>query len=181
MKILAIAGSPRRKGNSNYLVDVALKAAEKLGAETEKIVLSDFKVAPCQGHNNCGSRDTCVQKDDANWILDRLCEADGVIFSTPVYYYNVSAQLKALIDRTYFLYMHDRKPKSQAVGLIVVAESAGIEDTLHTLNQYVDETFSEKKVFTVSGYAGRCGEVKNNAGLVQEAEKLGRQMVEALR
>ena len=181
MKILAIAGSPRKKGNSNYLVDVALKTAEKLGAQTEKVVLSDFKVAPCQGHDNCGSRDTCVQKDDASWILDKLCEADGVIFSTPVYYYNVSAQLKALIDRTFFLYMHDRKPRAKVVGLIVVAESSGIEDTLHTLNQYIDETFSKKKVFTVSGYASKCGEAKNNAGLVQDAENLGKQMMEALK
>jgi len=181
MKILAIAGSPRRKGNSNYLVDVALKEAEKLGARTEKIVLSDFKIAPCLGHDNCSSRATCAQKDDASQILDKLCDADGVIFSTPVYYYNVSAQLKALIDRTYFLYTHGRKPVAKAIGLIVVAESAGIEDTLHTLNQYLDETFHDKKVFTVSGYAGRCGEAKSNAKLVQDAENLGKQLAEALK
>jgi multimeric flavodoxin WrbA len=114
-------------------------------------------------------------------ILEKFCEADGVIIATPVYYYNVSAQLKAFIDRNYFLYMHDKKPQAKVVGLIVIAESSGIEDTLHALNQFLDETFAKKKVFTVSGYAGRCGDVMNNAKLVQDAKDLGRQIVEALR
>ena len=181
MKILAIVGSSRLKGNTNYLVDVALREAKNLGAKTEKVILSQYEVNPCQGHDSCGSSDVCVQKDDTGWILEKFCEADGVIIATPVYYYNVSAQLKAFIDRNYFLYMHDKKPQAKVVGLIVIAESSGIEDTLHALNQFLDETFAKKKVFTVSGYAGRCGDVMNNAKLVQDAKDLGRQIVEALR
>jgi len=181
MKILAVAGSPRIKGNSTYLANVALDEAEKLGAETESIVLSQYRVNPCQGHDDCGSFDTCVQKDDAPRILDKMCQADGVIIATPVYYYNVSAQLKAFIDRSYFLYTHGRKPKAKVIGLIVVAESSGIEDALHTLGQYVDETFVKKEVFTVSGYAGRCGDAVSDIKLTRDASNLGRQIVEALR
>ncbi|TET68945.1 MAG: flavodoxin family protein, partial [Dehalococcoidia bacterium] len=117
MKLLAIVGSPRLKGNTNYLVGQALKEAAALGAETEKIVLSQYVVNPCLGHDNCASFDACQQKDDAGWILDRLCQADGVIIATPVYYYNVSAQMKAFIDRNYFLYKHNQKYKARAVGI----------------------------------------------------------------
>ena len=108
MKILAIVGSPRPKGNSNYLVDQALEEASKLAVDTEKIVLSQYEVNPCLGHDDCASFESCLQKDDAGWIFDRFREADGVILATPVYYYNVSAQMKAFIDRNYFLYTHDQ-------------------------------------------------------------------------
>jgi multimeric flavodoxin WrbA len=84
MKILAIVGSPRLKGNTNYLVDVALREAKNLGAKTEKVILSQYEVNPCQGHDNCGSLDVCVQKDDTGWILEKFCEADVVIPPSPV-------------------------------------------------------------------------------------------------
>jgi len=183
MKLLAIVGSPRLKGNTNYLVDQALEEAATLGAETEKIVLSQYAVNPCLGHDDCASFDACQQKDDAGWILDRLCEADGVILATPVYYYNVSAQMKTFIDRNYFLYKHGIKSRARAVGVIVVAGSEGIEDTLHTLKQFIDEPFDveEDKIFIAYGYADRLGEAKNNRPLVEKARKLGRQMVESLK
>lgn len=183
MKLLAIVGSPRLKGNTNYLVDQALKEAAKLGAQTEKLVLSQYKINPCLGHENCASFDSCQQKDDTGWILDRFCEADGVILATPVYYYNVSAQMKTFIDRNYFLYKHDRKSQARAVGIIVVAGSEGVEDTLYTLKQFVDESFdtSEDRKLIVCGYADRIGEARTNLLLVDEARNLGRQLVEILK
>ncbi len=84
MNILAIVGSPRLNGNTNYLVDQALKEAARLGAQTEKIVLSQYKLGPCQGHENCNEFDSCLQKDDGTWILKRFCEADGLILATPL-------------------------------------------------------------------------------------------------
>jgi hypothetical protein len=69
------------------------------------------------------------------------------------------------------------------VGIIVVAENDGIEDTLHTLKQFIDWSFDvgENRVFITCGYADRPGEVKNNLPLVEEARKLGRQMAESLK
>jgi len=182
LKILAIVGSPRLKGNTNYLAEQALEEAAKLGAQTEKLALSQYEVNPCLGHDECASFDSCQQKDDAGWILDRFREADGVILATPVYYYNVSAQMKAFIDRNYFLYKHDQKYKARVAGIIIVAEKEGIEDTLHTLKQLIDEfSIEENRIFITCGYANRIGEVKNNLPLVEEARKLGRQMVESLK
>ena len=182
MKLLAIVGSPRLKGNTNYLVDQALAEAAKLGVPTEKIILSQYQVNPCLGHDDCATFDSCLQKDDAVWILDRFRNVDGVILATPVYYYNVSAQMKAFIDRNYFIYKHEQSYKIRAVGIIIVAEQEGIEDTLHTLKQFSDEfAVNEDKVFVASGYANKLGEAKSNLPLVEQARKLGRQIAESLK
>ena len=182
MKLVAIVGSPRLKGNTNYLVDQALGEAAKLGAETEKLILSQYEINPCLGHENCSSFDSCQQKDDATWILDKMCQADGVILATPVYYYNVSAQMKVFIDRNYYLYKHNRKSQARVVGIIIVAGSEGIEDTLHTLKQFIAESFNVKddKILIVSGFVTKPGEDKNNPELIEEAGRLGRQVVEIL-
>ncbi|MFC2048021.1 flavodoxin family protein [Chloroflexota bacterium] len=182
MKILAIVGSPRLKGNTNYLVDLALEEAAGLGMDTEKIVLSQYKVNPCLGHDDCASFESCTQNDDTGWILGRFREADGVILATPVYYYNVSAQMKAFLDRNYWFYKHGQKYEARAVGIIVVAEQIGIEDTLHTLRQFTDELgVRENRIFVVSGYANKLGDAEKNRCLMEEVRKLGRQMVESLK
>lgn len=183
MKILAIVGSPRLDGNTNFLVDQALDEAKKLGAETEKIVLSQHKVNPCLGHDDCPSFASCTQKDDAGWIIDKFYQADGVILGSPVYYYNVSAQMKVFIDRNFFPYNKHRWASARAMGLIVVAESEGIEDTLHTLHQFIDSVshVDKSRRLVVSGYAGRTGDAPKNAELTEEARMLGRKMVASLR
>ena len=183
MNILAIVGSPRLKGNTNYLVDQALDEAEKLGAKTEKIVLSQYKVNPCLGHDECASLESCLQKDDADWILNRCSEADGIILATPVYWYNVSAQMKAFMDRNYFPYKHECKYKARAVGIVVVANTEGIEDTLHTLNQFADWWFdtTEGRKFVVGGYADKLGDAREHHTLVEQARELGVKMAESLK
>jgi multimeric flavodoxin WrbA len=183
LKILAIVGSPRPKGNTNYLIDRALEEVSKLGIVTEKIVLSDFQMNPCLGHDNCASLGSCLQKDDTSAILEKFCQADGVILATPVYYFNVTAQMKTFMDRTYFLYTKSIKSRAKTVGIIVVANSEGIEDTLHTMRQFVDESFDieDSQMLIVTGYAGRLGDVKNNSMLVADARNLGKRMVEVLK
>jgi len=183
LKLVAIVGSPRLNGNTNYLVNQALTEARNMGAETEKIVLSQYRVNPCLGHDNCASFDSCRQHDDTGWILDSLCQADGVILATPVYYYNVTAQMKAFIDRNYFSYNHNRKSGAKAVGIIVVAASEGIEDALQTLRKYVGESFDVKKdnIFIATGYADKIGDAKNNLSLVEDTRKLGKQIVASLK
>ena len=157
--------------------------AAKLGAHTEKITLSQYRVNPCFGHENCASFESCLHRDDMEWIIKKFCDADGVILATPVYYYNVSAQMKAFIDRNYFLCKKDMMSRARVVGIIVVAESEGIEDTVHTLNHFVDWSFNvnEDSRLVVTGYASRIGDARNNPSLVEEARKLGRQMVDSLK
>ena len=183
MKILAVVGSPRPKGNTNFLIDRALETAAELGAQVKKIDLGKYDVAPCLGHDDCSSFESCTQKDDAIWILDEFLNADGIILATPVYWYNVSAQMKAFMDRSYFPYKHNHKCKGRAVGIIVVAEMEAIEDTLHTLNQFIDWWFDikEDRKFVVSGYTSKLGDAKKNLTLVEQAKELGVKMAENLK
>ncbi len=90
--------------------------------------------------------------------------------------------MKAFIDRNYFLYKHAQQYKARAAGIIIVARLEGIEDTLHTLRQFTDELDAkDDRIFVVSGYAGRIGDAKKNLPLVEEARKLGMQMVQRLK
>jgi multimeric flavodoxin WrbA len=183
MNILAIVGSPRLNGNTNFLVDEALQEATKLGAQTEKIILSEHRFSPCLGHQNCSKFDTCLQNDDGAWILQKFCDADGIILATPVYFYDVSSWVKIFLDRTYFLYRHRIKSKAKAVGVIIIAGSGGIEDALHTLNKlitYSIASVAKENRFIVQGYAGGPGEVRNNSALIEQARNLGRQIVQTL-
>jgi multimeric flavodoxin WrbA len=182
MKILAIVGSPRLKGNTSYLVDQALEAAALHGIETEKIILSQYKVNPCQGHDNCSSFSTCKQKDDVPWILDKFCSADGILLGSPVYYYNMTAQMKAFVDRNYFLYRHNISPRMVCAGLIVIGGSAGLEHTVRALRRFVklSADISDDRIVILSGCASKPGEVKNNVVLTDEARKLGSRMSEIL-
>jgi multimeric flavodoxin WrbA len=182
LRVLAIVGSPRIKGNTSYLVDQALEAIEEAGIETEKIMLSQYEINPCLGHDVCASYESCIQKDDAGRILDKFRTADGVILATPVYYYNVSAQMKAFIDRNYWLYKHDQKYQARTVGIIVVAEQIGIEDTVHTLRQFTEEfDIGDKGMFIATGYANEIGDAVKNLSLVKDARLLGMQMAKLLK
>ena len=82
MKIMAIVGSPRPKGNTDLLIDQALEEAASRGAETEKIILSQYRVNPCLGHQNCNSFQKCKQDDDIPEILDKFRDAEGIILGS---------------------------------------------------------------------------------------------------
>lgn len=185
MYILAIVGSPRLKGNTNYLADQALEEANKLGASTEKIILSQHRLSPCLAHTNCAELESCLQKDDGSWILDKFCEADGVILATPVYYYDLSAWMKIFIDRNYFLSRHRRKCRARAVGIIVVAGGVGVEDTVNSMNRFVNSSsfnyIPGDKVLIVTGCALDPGDAKINQRLTREAKEMGRKLVTSLK
>ncbi|MEE8413491.1 MAG: flavodoxin family protein [Dehalococcoidales bacterium] len=182
MRVLAIVGSPRVKGNTNYLVDRTLEAVSEAGIDTEKIILSQYEVNSCKGHDACASYDFCTQKDDAGWILDNFRTADGVILASPVYYYNVSAQMKAFLDRNYWIYKHNQEYQARTVGIVVVAEQMGIEDTLYSLRQFTEDfNVSDDGIFTATGYAHEIGDAAKNSTLIEEARQLGRQMAQYLK
>lgn len=106
MFVLGLQGSPRKKGNTAYLLSVVLAEAEKRGAETAQVFVPDLNVAPCLGCGFCEKKGYCVNMDDdmAHKIFPAIRKADLVILASPVYFYNVTAQLKLLIDRTQALW-----------------------------------------------------------------------------
>jgi len=98
-KVIGIAGSPRRSGNSERVLDSVLKGVEIAGNYIEKIVIRDLNISPCNSCGGCYSSGICVINDDMQNMYSKLIEADGVIVASPLYFMGVSAQLKAFIDR----------------------------------------------------------------------------------
>jgi NAD(P)H-dependent FMN reductase len=100
IKVLAFAGSPRRHGNSETLLDWVLEEMEKQpDVEVEKYALTDINIAPCKGCNACEKLNACIQKDDIVWVEEKIIEADIIILSSPIFCMGIAAQPKALIDR----------------------------------------------------------------------------------
>ncbi len=99
VKILAISTSPRRGGNTERLLDEAVKGAESLGANVEKLVLRDFKVGPCMEIYACDKNGECAINDDYQIFYRKFLAIDRILFAAPVYFFGVPAQAKALIDR----------------------------------------------------------------------------------
>ena len=101
-KILILEGSPRLNGNSCLLSDEFARGAEEAGCSVEKIAVARKRVAGCLGCNACYRNDgVCVQKDDMAEIREKMLEADVIVLASPIYFYSMTAQLKAVIDRTY--------------------------------------------------------------------------------
>lgn len=101
MKILVITGSPRKNGNSNTLADNFIKGAEEAGHSVVRFDAAFKNVHPCVACNKCGMNGECVFKDDFEFVKANIVDADCVVFATPMYYFGISAQIKAVIDRFY--------------------------------------------------------------------------------
>jgi len=100
MKITAVLGSPRKKGNSETLAEAFLEEAERLGAKVERFRLSALTYQGCTACQACKTTsEQCVLKDDLSPVLDALIEADAFLLATPVYFLDMPSQVKALIDR----------------------------------------------------------------------------------
>ena len=104
-KILAIYGSPRRKGNTAVLLDHAVQGAADAGAEVEKIVLRDLKMSPCLEIYGCKETGRCVIQDDFQKIHDQLLSCQGLILASPIFFYALSAHTKILMDRCQSLWV----------------------------------------------------------------------------
>jgi len=98
-RILGIAGSPRRHGNSDRLLDACLEGARGAGADTDLLVVADAGIAPCRGCNACSSTGECVVRDGVQAAYALIDAADAIVIASPVYFATVPAVLKALYDR----------------------------------------------------------------------------------
>ncbi|MDD9302136.1 MAG: flavodoxin family protein [Desulfobacter sp.] len=113
MKILTLQGSGRKKGNTAKALDFAEQELISLDHEVESVYLSDKSLKGCLGCAACKKKPDeigCVQKDDIPEILEKMVNAQAVIFASPLYFWGVNAQLKAVIDRTYSLYTLYHEP-----------------------------------------------------------------------
>jgi len=105
-KLLAIAGSPRRGGNTDSLLNEAVSGAAGRGATVKQVILSDLDIAPCQHCDGCiQTGGICVIADDMQWIHQDLRDCDRFILASPVFFMGLPAQAKAMIDRCQALWV----------------------------------------------------------------------------
>lgn len=101
MKIVVLLGSPHKQGSSNLLAEQFIKGAQEAGHSVETLDVAHMNIRPCVACNACKKTGSCVQKDDMETVRPALETADLIAFVTPIYYMNMSAQLKLVIDRFY--------------------------------------------------------------------------------
>jgi len=181
MRVVGIVCSPRKEGNTEILVKEALHAAAEEGAETELVLVSDMDITPCSACDACLSGEGCMVNDDMHKIYERLENADGLILGTPVYFVNVSAQAKAIIDRTY-PYLFTRKLKGKAAAAIVATRRVGGWQVLSFIQSFF--SIHEMKIAGGSiGYGLAKGDVLQGPGAsfslsaIEEARHLGKKVV----
>ncbi len=100
-KVLILSGSPRKGGNSDLLCDAFMKGAQESGNQVEKVFIRSKKIAPCNACYFCKqSGGQCAIKDDMAEILDKIQAVDVIVMASPVYFYSIDSQMKAVIDRS---------------------------------------------------------------------------------
>lgn len=109
-KILVVLGGGRTKGNTEQLAGEFIKGAAEAGHRTELISLNKLQVNGCTGCNACRYGKSCVQKDDFNDLVPRIMSADLIVFASPLYFWTISAKIKAFIERFYCIGLEDENP-----------------------------------------------------------------------
>lgn len=179
MKILGLSCSPRKDGNTVFLLNEALKGAGELGAEIELYSVAGKNIKPCEGCNTCRENGECRIQDDMQELYRKLLESDGIIFGTPVYFYNVTAQAKTIIDRTIALNRPEKSLANKVGGVIVTGGSLGLADTLKDLYFYM-VTRQIIPANYVAAYPGMPGELQKMEKCLQATRELGKQMVQII-
>jgi multimeric flavodoxin WrbA len=116
LKVLGIMGSPRPGGNTDLLLDEALRGAKSQGARVEKLVVDKLNIKPCQEYYGCLRDGDCVIRDDMDRVYPKLLGADVVVIASPMFFYGLTGQLKVLIDRCQATWVRKHVLK-QALGI----------------------------------------------------------------
>jgi len=184
MKVVAFNGSPRKDGNTSILINYVFRELEKEGVETELVQFSGKRIHGCIACYKCfeNKDQRCSVNDDfANDCIEKLANADGIILGSPVYFADVTAEMKALIDRAGFVSLANGGLYRNKVGASVVAlrRSGGIH-TLDSLNHF----FLAGQMIIVGrgiGIGRNIGEVEKDEEGIQMVKTLGQRMAWVLK
>ncbi len=187
MKVLGIMGSPRIKSNTDLLLDEALKGAQSQGAEVEKIIVDKLKIAPCKEYYGCLKDGNCVIRDDMDAIYPKLLEADRLIVASPMFFYGITSQLKALIDRCQatwarkYVLKQKFSDKERKGAFIAVGATKGkqlFDGSIFVIKYFfkaVDVEYADELL--IRGVDQR-GEIKDHPTALADAFELGKRLVQ---
>jgi len=185
-KVVILLGSPRRNGNSAALAERIAAGARAAGARVQSFYLHGMKIAPCRACESCrkpGAKG-CVIRDDMQKAYPHLRAADAVVYASPIYQFNVSAQLKLAMDRCHAL--GGEAGNALAGKRIGLAFSYGGEDPFDSGCTNAIRAFQDLFAYIgapivgmVYASAGAAGEVRSNRKAMREAGELGRKLAGA--
>ena len=171
-KVLILSGSPRKGGNSDILCDAFMKGAAEAGNEVEKIRVAAKKIAPCSACYYCRDHGgACAHRDDMAEVLQKMIDADVIVLSSPVYFYSIDAQLKAVIDRTVARWLEVKNKDFYYIVTMADMAHASADTTLACFRGYADcvEGAVEKGVIIGSGVY-EPGKISNTKAVTQAYE-----------
>jgi multimeric flavodoxin WrbA len=139
MMVLGVSGSPKKGGNTEYILEEALKVASERGFKTEQLLCSSLDVEYCNDCGDCARGRPCPIKDDMGKFYELMEEADGLIISSPVYFGTVTAQIKSVFDRTILLRRQGFKLKDKAGCALAVGGSrnGGQEKAIEAIHAWM--------------------------------------------
>ncbi|MBA7473207.1 hypothetical protein ES707_08542 [subsurface metagenome] len=180
-------GSPRIKGNTDLLLDEALRGAQSQGVEIGKIVVDKLRISPCREYYGCLKDGNCVIKDDMDDIYPLLLDVDRVIVASPIFFYGLTSQIKALIDRCQALWarkyiLKQELPDAKRKGAFIAVGATqgkqlfdGSRLTVKYFFQAIGVSYADELL--VRGVDKR-GEIKEHPTALAEAFELGRKLVQ---
>lgn len=166
-KVLILSGSPRKEGNSDILCDEFSRGATEAGNMVEKIRVAEKNIGYCRACYYCRDhRGECVVRDDMAEVLQKMIDADVIVLASPVYFYSVDAQLKALIDRTVARWLEVKDKEFYYIVTCADEERESAETTLACFRGYADcvEGAVEKGVIYGTGVYEK-GSVRSSRAL----------------
>lgn len=175
-KVLILSGSPRKGGNSDILCDEFAKGAADAGHEVEKIRVAEKSIGYCRACYACKETGNCVIKDDMAEVLQKMIDADVLVLASPVYFYSIDAQLKAVIDRTVARWLEVKNKEFYYIVTAADEENASAETTLACFHGYADCVEGAKEMGIIYGMgAYEKGEIKSSPAMNQ-AYRMGKKV-----
>ncbi len=173
--ILILSGSPRKGGNSDLLCDEFARGAAEAGHTVEKLRVAEKQIHPCSACYYCrGHGGACVHRDDMAAILQKMIDADVLVLASPVYFYSIDAQLKAVIDRTVARWLEVRDKEFYYIVTAADEDDSSAETTLACFRGYADcvEGAKEKGVILGMGVYEK-GKIQGHPAMAR-AYEMGR-------
>jgi multimeric flavodoxin WrbA len=190
VNVLGLFGSPRRGGNTDLLLEEALKGAEKEGAKVERIYLRELTITPCKECHGCDNTGKCVILDEMEKIYPKLLEADVVILASPIFFYGITAWAKALIDRSQALWARKYLLKDPSLGkegkkrkgfFISVGATKGqkvFEGAILTVKYFFDVLNAEYIGELLFRGVEAKGDILKHPAALRQASEAGRKLVQ---
>ncbi len=173
--VLILSGSPRKGGNSDLLCDEFMNGALEAGHQVEEIRVAEKKIACCRACYACKSG-KCAIDDDMGEVLQKIIDADVLVLASPVYFYSIGAQLKAVIDRSVARWLEVKDKELYYIMTAAEDTPAAMETTLACLRGYADCVEGAREMGVIYGTGVyQKGEIRSHPAMV-EAYEMGRRV-----